>query len=159
MSAWFSDLRAAVRSLRTSSGFAAMAVVTLGGGLAMAVTVMTVVNAYLLRSMPYPAADRLYSLSYAPPGQRGPEGLRDVDWSALSDVIETPIAWDLDVFFMLGGGSAGNVTSRYPESVQGAWVTPGYVEGFGIRTAMGRTLQAADYDSASPPVAVISHRL
>jgi predicted permease len=155
MRAFLSDLAAAVRSFRASPGFTAVAVSTLGGGLALAVTVLTVVNAYALRSMPYPEADRLYRLDYAERGQ-WLEGLEGVAWKALDDVIETPIAWDLDVFFMLAGSDG---TARYPESVPGAWVTPGYLEGFGIRTALGRTLGDSDYHATSPPVAVISHRL
>jgi predicted permease len=41
----------------------------------------------------------------------------------------------------------------------GAWVTPGYMEGFGIRVAMGRAFVSDDYATGSPPVALISHRL
>lgn len=146
-----SDLRAAVKTLVAARGFTAVALTTLATSLALAVVVLTVVNAYVFRSMPYPAAERLYRVDYAPPGQLPPRKLEDLDWSAVSDVVELTIAWDLDVFYMLG--------QQYPESRPGAWVTPGYVSGFGVRAALGRTFDAADFAPGSPAVALISHRV
>jgi predicted permease len=55
------------------------------------------------------------------------------------------------VFYLLG--------QQYPESVPGAWVTPGYVGGFGVRATLGRTLEAADFAPGSPSVALISYQL
>ncbi len=146
-----SDLRAAIRALATARGFTAVAVLTLGGGLALAITILTVVNAYVVRGLPYPAADRLYRVDYAPPNQPPPRGLEQLDWKSLDDIVESQIAWDLDVFYMLG--------HEYPESTPGAWVTPGYMEGFGVRVAKGRSFGATDYQAGSPPVALISHRV
>jgi putative ABC transport system permease protein len=145
------DLRAAARTLRAARGYTLVAVGSLGAGMALAVILLAVVNAYVLRGLPYPAADRLVRIDYAPPGQPLPRGLEQLEWRALNDVIEIPIAWDLDVFFLLG--------REFPESAPGAWVTPGYVEGFGVRAALGRTLHASDFAAGSPPVAMISHRL
>jgi predicted permease len=149
--ALISDFRAAVRALSTARGFTAIAVCSLGAGIALAVIILSVVNAYVVQGLPYPDADRLVRIDYAPPGQPAPDGMEELDWSGLSDVIEVPLAWDLDVFFLLG--------REYPESMPGAWVTPGYMEGFGIRAAIGRTFTAADYTAGGAPVALISHRL
>jgi putative ABC transport system permease protein len=146
-----SDLRAAMKTLIAARGFTAVALITLAVSLALAVVVVTVVNAYVFRGMPYPAADRLYRVDYTPPGQLPPRELEDLDWSAVSDVVETTIAWDLDVFYMLG--------EQYPESMPGAWVTPGYLSGFGVRAALGRPFDAADFAPGSPAVALISHRV
>ena len=123
------DLRAAVRALVSERGFAAIAVSTLSASLALAVVILTVVNAYTLRSLPYPAADRLYRVDYAMPGQL-PRGLEGLDWPALDDVVEVSIAWDLDVFSLLG--------QQYPESMPGAWITPGYVSGWRSKSTSGR---------------------
>src|SRR5215216_4293815 len=49
------DLRLAVRSLRRTPGFTITAITTLALGLALVAMTMAVVNAYLLRSMPFPA--------------------------------------------------------------------------------------------------------
>ena len=56
--------------------------------------------------------------------------MEKLDWASVSDVIEHPVAWDLDVFYMLGGDNV--------ESIPGAWVTPGFVRGLGIQPAIGR---------------------
>jgi predicted permease len=146
-----SDLRAAIRALSSHRGFTAVAVSTLGGGLALAITILTVVNAYVVRGLPYPSAERLHRLDLATPNQPPPRGLEKLDWASLDDILESQIAWDLDVFYMLGG--------EFPESTPGAWVTPGYMEGFGVRVARGRSFAAADFQTGSPAVALISHRV
>ena len=149
--AWWSDVRHAVRSLRRARGFTIVAVGTLAASLALAVAVMAVVNAYLLRGLPYPESDRLFNVRYALPGQDFPQGLAALDWRALDDIVEHPIAWDLDNFSVRG--------APYPELAAGTWVTPGYMAGFGVRPALGRGFSPRDYEEGQPLVAIISHRL
>lgn len=74
MAVW-SDVRHAVRSLRRARGFTAVAAGTLAASLALAVAVMAVVNAYLLRGLPYPESDRLFNVRSVLPGQDFPQGL------------------------------------------------------------------------------------
>lgn len=151
MTALLTDLRAAVKALFSARAFAAISLVTLSTGIALATVLVAVVNAYLVRGLPYPDADRVYRVDYGPPGERWPEGMEHLEWRSLSDVIEHPISWDLDVFYLLGGD--------YPESSPGAWVTPGYIHALGIRAELGRTLIEEDFRPESPAVALISHRL
>src|SRR5215207_9046601 len=94
------DIRLAVRSLVRARGFTATAILTLGLGLTLCATALVVVHAYLFSDLPYPAADRLYTVRYAPPGQAQPEDMEALDWSSLNDVIEHPVAWDLDAFYL-----------------------------------------------------------
>ena len=140
-----------LRSLVQARGFTVAAILTLGAGLALCLIVAAIANAYLVRPMPYPAANRLYTIQFAPPDGRMPRGLNAVDWRSLDDIVEHPVAWDLDVFFLLGG--------TYPERAPGAWVTAGYVPAFGVRAALGRELGAADFETGRPMVAMISHQL
>ena len=149
--ALISDIRAAIKALVAARGFTAIAILTLSMGLALAVLILAVVNAYLIRALPYPAADRLYRVDYGPPSQLPPRGLEQRDWSSLDDVIEFGIAWDLEVFYLLG--------HEYPESAPGGWVTPGYINGLGVRAVLGRALDAADFAPGAPSVVLISHRL
>ena len=151
MTAFVSDLRLAARALGKSRGFTVTAVVTLGLGMTLFTTALAVVNAYLLNGLPYPAADRLYWLRYAAPGQDEPRNMEALDWRSLDDVIEHPIAWDLDMFYLLGGDHA--------ESAPGAWVTPGFVQGLGIQPAIGRGFEADAFVTGAENVALISHRL
>jgi hypothetical protein len=151
--AFMSDLRSAVRSLRRARGFTGVAILTLGLALTLCLTVLRIVNAYLVHTLPYPGADRLYSVRYAPAGQPEPARLEALDWHSLSDVIEHPIAWDLDMFYLLGDAAPT------PEPAQGAWVTPGFVDGLGIRPAIGRGFGAEDFEAGRPNVVLMGHRL
>ena len=64
------DVRLAARALRRTPGFTTITVSSLVLGLTLAASAIAVANAYLIRSLPYPAADRLYHVRYAPPGPR-----------------------------------------------------------------------------------------
>ena len=145
------DLRLALRSLLGARGFTLAAVLTLGLGMTLCTTATVVVSAYLLNDLPYPAADRLYWIRYGAPGQDQPRDMERLDWASLDDVIEHPVAWDLDVFYLLGG--------EHAQSVPGAWVTPGFVHGLGIQPAIGRGFDANAFAPGAPNVALISHRL
>ena len=145
------DVRFATRSLAKARGFTTSAVLTLAFGLALAATVIGVVNAYIVRSLPYPAADRLYQVLYAEPGQEAPRDMEKLPWTSLSDVVEHPIAWDLDMFYLLGGD--------YPEQAPGAWVTRGFVDGLGVRPRLGRNFRPDEFEPGAPQVAIISHEL
>ena len=145
------ELRLAVRSLLKAKAFSFTAVLTLGLALSLCTTVLVVANAYLYTQLPYPDATRLYSVRYSTPGQDQPQEMEALDWSSLGDVIEHPIAWDLDMFYLLGGENA--------EPVPGAWVTPGFVQGLGVRPAIGQGFDAAAFRPGSANVALISHRL
>jgi putative ABC transport system permease protein len=145
------ELRQAARTLSKDRAFTSVAVGTLGVGLALCVTVAVLLQGYLLRGLPYPESDRLYDVRFGTPGTPGPRGLEKLDWTSLDDVIELPIAWDLDLFNVRGG--------PYPEALQGSWVTPGYVAGFGVHPAVGRGFLPSDFQAGRPTVALISHRL
>jgi putative ABC transport system permease protein len=145
------DLRTTLKTLTRAKGFAALAVGTLALGITLCVTTLSVVNAYVIRGLPYPAADRLYRIDFAAPGQNPPPGLERLDWHALNAVIEYPISWDLDVFYLLGR----EVTERTP----GAWIAEGYIEALGVRTAIGRLFTPDDYRKGAPAVALISQRV
>src|SRR5690606_3069611 len=98
-----------------------------------------------------PESDRLYWIRLGQPNRPPIDDLATLDWSALDDIVEHPIAWDLDLFNMRG--------APYPEAAQGTWVTRGYMEGFGIHPALGRAFLPSDFDPGAQQVALISHGL
>ena len=151
MTALAIELRRACSVLLKTKGFTAAAVLTLALGMTLCTTAMVVVKAYLLSGLPYPAADRLYWIRFETADMNALRGFESLDWSSLNDVVEHPIAWDLDVFYMLGGDHA--------ESFPGAWVTPGFVQALGIQPAIGRGFDPGAFVPGAPNVALISHRL
>jgi putative ABC transport system permease protein len=149
--AFLLDLRQAARSLARDRGFTMVSLGTLAASLALCVTVAVLVNAYLVRGLPYPDSHRLFDVQYGPATAPFPVGMDKLEWRALDDVLDLQIAWDLDNFTLRGSGPA--------ELVQGTWATRGYAEGFAVRAALGRGFEPADFEPGRPMVAVISDRL
>ena len=56
------DVRFAARGLRRTPVFTLVATLSLALGLALTTSTVSIVNAYLIRSMPYPESDRLYNV-------------------------------------------------------------------------------------------------
>ena len=145
------DVRFSARSLRRTPMFTLVAVLSLALGLAVATSIIAIVNAYLIRTPPYPAADRMYHLRYAPPGPWEPHGMTGLDWTTVEDVVEFPIASAGESFYL--GSAGGTVLLR------GLRVTSGFVDGLGVSVRAGRRFTAQDFVAGSEPVAIIGHAL
>jgi putative ABC transport system permease protein len=145
------DVRFAARGLRRTPVFTLVAIVSLAVGLALTTTTVSVVNAYLIRSLPYPNSDRLYHVMYAPPGPWEPRGMTGLDWTSVQDVVEFPIGSSGESFYLSGGGST--------LSLRGLRVTRGFVDGLGVSVAAGRRFTGEDFVAGSEPVALIGHSL
>jgi predicted permease len=133
------DVRFGARGLRRHPGFAAAAVLTLGAGMAIAATMVALTDAYLLRPLPYPDAERLVVV----------EGPGSPDWRAAPAVFEHVAAWDLDALAIVGGEA--------PERVWTSWVSPGFFDALGVRPALGRLFTAEEVAAGGRALAVISH--
>jgi len=145
------DLVYGARSLCRNKGFTLVAVLSLSLGFALAATTMAVVNAYLIRSMPYPAADRLYRVIYSPRGVPNPGGLQKLDWQALSEFVELTDRSQPTLSAITEAG--------YTQEVLGLMASRGSVEAIGVRTVLGRTLQEDDFRPDAERVALIGQAL
>ena len=151
------DLRYAARTFARQPGFMVSALLLLALGIGANTAVLSLANAYLLRPLPFPESDRLVRVGILDPDadvaamNSIPRGIHQVEWPAQDEIIEHLVAWDLDGFSLVGDDQ--------PESVDGAWVTPGYFGAVETRPFLGRVLTSADGESGAAPVVVISHGL
>src|SRR6266567_2323049 len=88
----WADVRHAVRSLGKNSGFTAVAILTLGLAIGANTAIFSVVDATLLRPLPYPDSDRLVAIRSVSPSRELPDGERTalgnlLDWQAASTIL------------------------------------------------------------------------
>jgi predicted permease len=145
------DFRFAWRSLRRAPGFTFVAVLSLAFGFALTATLMAVVNAYLIRAMPYPAAHRLYHVIHAPIGQPEPRGSASLDWKALGDVVEIADNSTLARLYIGEGAEK--------QEALGLSAAPGALEMLGARTAIGRGFLDEDFRPGAEQVVLIGQAL
>jgi len=166
------DLRYAVRALVKTPGFAAISIVTLAVGVGMNTAVFSIVNAVMLRSLPYPKPDRLVSVweEQAPREQPnimnssgaslGGLGGRKRTTGAPANLVD--YRKGADAFENLAGTetTAMNLTgSSSPERIYGESVTANYFGVLGVKPQLGRTFTEEEDREGAEPVTVLTHRL
>ncbi|GMV04379.1 MAG: hypothetical protein AMXMBFR53_06600 [Gemmatimonadota bacterium] len=147
------EMRVAARSLARRPGYTATAATTLALGIGATVAIFTVVNAVLLRPLPYPEADRLVTINHHAPGLNLPtlnnsDGTLNFYW-AEADFLEGLAAW--------GGRQHNLVGGPEPERVRMLGVSPQFFDVFRIAPALGRFFNADDAAEGAPPVALLTH--
>ena len=150
------DLRYALRSLRKSPGFTALAVLAMALGIGANTAVFTVVNGVLLRPLPLVHPERLFLISYAPRvgGIFGRLRLSNHDYLEFqrrTRAFERVTAFFGGQVTLSGAGDAvrlpvGSVTSSFFAVLR-------------VNPAMGRTFGAREEEPGSPGVAVLSEEL
>jgi predicted permease len=147
------DLKFALRQLRKSPGFTLTAVLTLALGIGGVTAVFSVVNAVLLRPLPYPESDRLVVLH---------EGIDHVfAESGLSAPDVIAFARESRAFTGVGGFLAAQYETTgagAPFRASAERMTVATFPVLGVQPVMGRTFTQQEDDNNSP-VTVISYSL
>ena len=146
------DLRFALRSLRRRPAFTLVAVLTLALGIGANTAVFSVVNAVLIRPLPYPDPDRLAVL-WGTQGTQGGQGVvyaDYLDWRARNHTFA-----DLGAF----RGQSVNLTGGdAPDRLIGSFVSASFLRVIGAQTSRGRLFTDAETEVATKaPVAVLSY--
>ncbi len=155
MSGFLEDLRYALRQLRKSPGFTAVAVTTLALGIGANTAIFSIVNAVLLQAFSYPDPNQLVLIFNAPLNQ--PDAL-----SAISYRDFTLCREQNGVFSEMAGNSFHDLTltgAGEPSIVNTADVTPQIFPLLRAKPLAGRTLLAEDGKEGAAPVAVVSENL
>src|SRR5881409_394932 len=149
------DLRFAFRQLWKSPAFATVAIVTLALGIGANTAIFSIVNAVLLRPLPYPNADRIMVLNESSdPGQDYSVALPDYfDWRNDNTVFEHLAATHKESRNLSG------IPGRDPERVSCASVTRNLFNVVGVSPKIGRIFSEDEDKIGAPPVVVISDRL
>lgn len=143
------DLRYGVRTLIKNRGFTAIAVLALALGIGANTAIFSVVNAVLLRPLPYRDPDRIMTVLYE---RRIPVAPADfLDWKEQNHVFENIAAaqyWQ------------PNLTGRdRPEHLWALHLTADMFDLLGVKPTLGRTFLPGEDQPGKQHVAVLSHRL
>ncbi len=155
MHALVGDLRFALRQLRRAPTFTVAAIACLALGIGANTAIFTVINAVLVRPLPYPDPDRLVMVWEA---NRDREGDRNVaspgnylDWRSQNRVFERLAAVYQTRMNLTGRGE--------PVEVPAELATADLFPLLGLRPLLGRTFSADEDVPGGPPVVVLSHGL
>src|SRR5689334_10789744 len=158
MSAFLQDVRYAVRLLAKKPGFTASAVACLALGIGATTAIFSVVNAVLLRPLPYAQSPRLVRVfTEFPNFPNG--GLRHF-WLSPPEFFEIKrdtTSWDaVEGWVNFGVNLAG---ASDPVRAQASAVTGGMLRMLGIQPQLGRLISQSDDTPNAPAIAVLSYGL
>ena len=149
------DLRYGFRSLLKHPGFTAIAVLTLALGIGANTAIFSLVNAVLLRALPFAEPDRLVMVwedaSFAGFPRNTPAPANYADWKAQNQVFEDMAAFDERSFNLTGDGE--------PEKIEAYGVTANFFGLLGVRPVLGRAILPEDDKPEANKVVIISHSL
>lgn len=148
------DLRFAFRNMLKRPGFVAVAVITLALGIGGSTAIFTVVDAALLRGLPYKSPDRLYHLWEKTPKEEFSK--REMSYPDYQDYQQNNVLEGLAAYT---GGRVILSGDGEPEFVGGPRVSANFFSVLGVDPIIGRTFQAGEDQPNGPKVTVLDYGL
>ncbi len=149
------DIRFAFRMLRKSPGFSSIIILTLALGIGANTAIFSVVNAVLLRPMPYKDDSRLVTIWGADRARGWDLDLVSysdyLDWKSQNTAFESMGAATDEMFTMTGAGE--------PVAVVGYQFSPDFFDTLGVPPLLGRTFARDEDEPGKDHVAVLSYGL
>ena len=152
------DVRFAFRMLRKNPGFTAIAVLTLALGIGASAAVFSLVNAVLLKPLPYPHSERIvFPWRQPPPGTNF--GYGDIPWSRIgfnlfsheAKAFEAVGAFQSDSFNLTGAGD--------PERLDGLRASSGFFPALGVSPILGRTYSPEEDQPGRAHTVVLGYQI
>jgi putative ABC transport system permease protein len=147
------DLRYGLRMLGRNPGFAAVAALTLALGIGANTAIFSVVNAVLLRPLPYAEPERLVTLAYyhAMSGFEAAHEADFLEWREQAKAFEKVAAYTQRTVDLSGSGE--------PVRLNAAQVSADLFSTLGVGPALGRVFTADEDRAGGAPVVILSHAL
>jgi predicted permease len=153
MNAFLQDLRYAVRTLRRSPASTLVIVASLAIGIGANTAIFTVVNALLLKPLPYPDPDRLAILWLRSPGINIPQ-----DWPSPGQYVDLQTENRSFEEMSISQGRSGTLLGfDQPERVEALRTSSSLFHLLGARPLYGRLLLPEEDTPGKPPVVILSH--
>ncbi|MGC2615826.1 MAG: ABC transporter permease [Terracidiphilus sp.] len=152
------NLRFAVRQLVRNRAFTVTVVVTLALSIGANTAIFSIVNALMLKSLPYPQPDRmgtLFQRNQGPNPTDEPRWIGGTQWEQLRDNVPSLTS---AVYAALAGGANLQAGSQIAY-VHAGRVSARYFDVLGIRPAVGRAFSAAEDAPKGPKAVILSYDL
>jgi putative ABC transport system permease protein len=148
------DVRYAVRTLLKKPGFTLIAVMTLAIGIGASTAIFTVVDAALLRGLPYKSPERLYHLWESTPRKEFAQ--REFSYPDYQDYQQNQVLEGLAAYT----GGSGIISGRgEPERVVAPAVSANFFSLLGVEPVIGRTFQQGEDKPGAQLVTVLTYGL
>jgi predicted permease len=152
MDRWVRNIRYAVRVLARTPAFTLTVVATLAIVIGANTAVFSLIDAVLLKPLPFPEPERLVLLSEsrdgAPISNTAP--VRIEEWNEATTTLEVITGYYSE--------DASETSGALPEKFRLARVAPRFSDVWGVAPALGRGFTEADNQEGAAPVALVSHR-
>ena len=151
------DVKYGLRQLRQHPSFSIVAVLTLSLGIGLSTTMFSVIDAALLRPLPYPNPEELVTLTVevkeagGKPGRYGPSMADIRIWRTLSAIVSHAGMGRVSGFVPL------IVEAGAPQRLTVAEASEDFLETYGIKPILGRGIHLDDTHEGAPPVALLGH--
>lgn len=150
-------LRFAARQLRRSPGFTAAVMITLALAIGANTAIFSLVNALILKSLPYPHPERMgtiYARVTGPKSSDDPIGLDGEEWELLRDNVPAVMP------AVTGGWSGVNLRAgSHIDYVHDGRISAHYLDVLGVHPVIGRNFSEEEDRPGGPKVAILSFRL
>ncbi len=153
------DVRYGLRQLRRNKGFTAAVIATLALSIGANTAIFSIVNALMLKALPYRNPDRIGTVFWRVQGDEPFDGMNDIDgeqWELLRDHVPSVLA------AVMGGGESSGVNLQAGRSVQyvhAERVSAHYFDVLGMQPAMGRSFTEDEDRPKGPNAAMLSFDL